>query len=107
MTITEHAPPRHDSAEATTPSPQDGPPAAAPPTRSRAPRPRVRERAAGRAAVVRDAVAAGPDDGMATAEYAIATIAAVGFAGLLIAVLKSEAVKGLLAGIISSALSIG
>jgi small-conductance mechanosensitive channel len=44
---------------------------------------------------------------MATAEYAIATIAAVGFAGLLITVLKSDTVKGLLSGIIKSALSIG
>lgn len=44
---------------------------------------------------------------MATAEYAIATIAAVGFAGLLIAVLKSATVKSLLSGLISTALSIG
>ena len=43
--------------------------------------------------------------GMATAEYAIATIAAVGFAGLLIAVLKSDAVRGMLTGIIERALS--
>jgi len=47
-----------------------------------------------------------PEAGLATAEYAIATIAAVGFAGLLIAVLKSDTVRGLLEGIISSALSI-
>lgn len=52
-------------------------------------------------------VRSGADDGMATAEYAIATIAAVGFAGLLIAVLKSETVRGLLTGLISSALSVG
>ena len=45
--------------------------------------------------------------GMATAEYAIATIAAVGIAGLLILILKSDMVRGLLEGIISSALSIG
>ena len=43
--------------------------------------------------------------GMATAEYAIATIAAVGFAGLLIAVLKSDAVRGMLTGIVERALS--
>ncbi|MFD6179321.1 MULTISPECIES: DUF4244 domain-containing protein [unclassified Isoptericola] len=48
-----------------------------------------------------------PEAGLATAEYAVATVAAVGFAGLLIAVLKSGMVKGLLEGIISSALSIG
>jgi hypothetical protein len=47
-----------------------------------------------------------PEAGLATAEYAIATIAAVGFAGLLIAVLKSDTVRGLLENIISSALSI-
>ncbi|MCK9792946.1 DUF4244 domain-containing protein [Isoptericola sp. 4D.3] len=47
-----------------------------------------------------------PEAGLATAEYAVATVAAVGFAGLLIAVLKSGTVKGLLEGIISSALSI-
>ena len=45
--------------------------------------------------------------GMATAEYAIATIAAVGFAGLLILVLKSQTVRGLLTGLIESALSVG
>ena len=45
--------------------------------------------------------------GMATAEYAIATIAAVGFAGLLILVLKSDAVRGMLTRLIESALSVG
>ncbi|SNS64851.1 Protein of unknown function [Micrococcales bacterium KH10] len=45
------------------------------------------------------------DRGLATAEYAIATVAAAGFAGLLIVVLKSGAVRGLLEGIIKSALS--
>ncbi|MBI9115976.1 DUF4244 domain-containing protein [Sanguibacter suaedae] len=47
-----------------------------------------------------------PDAGLATAEYAIATIAAVGFAGLLITVLKSETVRGLLTSLITSALSV-
>jgi hypothetical protein len=47
-----------------------------------------------------------PEAGLATAEYAIATIAAVGFAGLLVAVLKSDTVRGLLEGIIGSALSV-
>ncbi|AEG43186.1 DUF4244 domain-containing protein [Isoptericola variabilis] len=47
-----------------------------------------------------------PEAGLATAEYAIATVAAVGFAGLLIAVLRSDTVRGLLEGIISSALSV-
>jgi Protein of unknown function (DUF4244) len=47
-----------------------------------------------------------PEAGLATAEYAIATVAAVGFAGLLLAVLKSDTVRGMLESIISSALSI-
>ncbi|MFD6134215.1 DUF4244 domain-containing protein [Isoptericola sp. NPDC060257] len=47
-----------------------------------------------------------PEAGLATAEYAVATVAAVGFAGLLIAVLKSDTVRGLLETIISSALSV-
>jgi hypothetical protein len=47
-----------------------------------------------------------PEAGLATAEYAIATIAAVGFAGLLIVVLQSDTVRGLLEGIVSQALSV-
>lgn len=43
--------------------------------------------------------------GMATAEYAIATLAAVGFAGLLVVILKSDEVRGFLLNIIRSALS--
>lgn len=46
------------------------------------------------------------DAGMATAEYAIATIAAVGFAGLLVIVLRSGEVQALLLGIIRRALSV-
>lgn len=46
------------------------------------------------------------DAGMATAEYAIVTVAAVGFAGLLILVLRSDEVRGLLLGIIRGALSV-
>lgn len=45
------------------------------------------------------------DAGMATAEYAMATVAAVAFAGLLLAVLKSNAVKSALQDIITRALS--
>ncbi len=45
--------------------------------------------------------------GMATAEYAIATLAAVGFAALLVAVLSSGEVRGLLMSLIQSALSFG
>lgn len=49
----------------------------------------------------------GTDVGMATAEYAIAMIAAVGFAGLLVTVLSSGTVRSLLTGLVTSALSIG
>ena len=43
--------------------------------------------------------------GSATAEYAIATLAAVGFAGLLVVILRSDAVRGMLTGLIQHALS--
>ncbi len=49
----------------------------------------------------------GPSDaGMATAEYAIVTIAAVGFGGLLITILASAEVRGALLGLIRGALSV-
>lgn len=51
-------------------------------------------------------VARSPEAGMATAEYAIGTLAAVGFAGLLLVILKSEEVRGMLVSLISSALSV-
>lgn len=47
------------------------------------------------------------DRGTATAEYAIATLAACGFAGVLLALLRSSEVKNLLTGLIRRALSIG
>jgi hypothetical protein len=46
-----------------------------------------------------------PERGAATAEYAIATVAAAGFAGLLAVVLKSSPVQSLLTDLISGALS--
>jgi hypothetical protein len=45
------------------------------------------------------------DAGSATAEYAIATLAAVGFAGLLVVILRSGEVRGLLTDLIRHALS--
>jgi len=42
--------------------------------------------------------------GAATAEYAIATVAACGFGGILIALLQSDAVQALLKAIINFAL---
>lgn len=47
------------------------------------------------------------DAGMATAEYAIATLAACGFAGLLLALLRGDEVRGLLLGIVQRALAVG
>lgn len=49
---------------------------------------------------------AGRDAGMATAEYAIATLAACGFAALLLALLRGSEVRELLLGIITRALSV-
>jgi hypothetical protein len=44
------------------------------------------------------------DTGSATAEYAIATMAAVGFAGLLVVILRGDEVKALLTDMIRRAL---
>ena len=43
------------------------------------------------------------DDGMSTAEYAVGTVAACGFAGTLIEMLGSDWVQGLLKNVIDSA----
>jgi hypothetical protein len=45
------------------------------------------------------------EDGAATAEYAIATMAAVAFAGLLVVIMRSPEVKDLLFGLVKSALT--
>jgi hypothetical protein len=47
------------------------------------------------------------DDGAATAEYAITIMAAVGFAGLLVVILKSGEVQAILTDLVRSALSVG
>lgn len=49
---------------------------------------------------------AGSEAGMATAEYAIATLAAVGFAGLLVFILRSDEVRGFLLTLIRTALAL-
>ena len=49
--------------------------------------------------------AARSERGSATAEYAIAALAAAAFAGLLIAVVTSPEIRSLLTGIISKALN--
>ena len=46
------------------------------------------------------------DSGMTTAEYAIGTLAACAFAGVLIKILTSTRVGGLLTGLIVKALSV-
>ena len=45
------------------------------------------------------------DAGATTAEFAIVTMAAVGFAGLLVVILKSDAVRGILEGLVQRALT--
>lgn len=49
----------------------------------------------------------GDESGAQTAEYGIVTLAAVGFAGVLAVLLAGADVKGLLLGIVKSALSFG
>lgn len=64
---------------------------------------RLRARLHRRVAAVRRTAQAG----MATAEYAIATLAAAAFAGLLLVILRSGEVREMLLGIIRQALSVG
>lgn len=45
------------------------------------------------------------DDGAATAEYAIATMAAVGFAGLLVVIMRSDEVREILTDLVRNALT--
>jgi len=47
------------------------------------------------------------DRGAATAEYIVATMAAVGFAGLLIVILRGDEVRGILTELVRSALTVG
>ena len=44
--------------------------------------------------------------GMATAEYAIATLAAVGFAGVLVFIMRSHEVRGFLLSLLRTALAL-
>ncbi|WP_378147626.1 DUF4244 domain-containing protein [Cnuibacter sp. UC19_7] len=46
------------------------------------------------------------ESGAATAEYAIATLAAVGLAGLLVTILRGDEVRGMLAELVRRALSV-
>jgi limonene-1,2-epoxide hydrolase len=69
--------------------------------RSRVGRSRVGGWARRRAALLRGSA----DAGMATVEYAIVTVAAAAFAGLLLLILRSDEVRELLFGIVRGALS--
>lgn len=45
--------------------------------------------------------------GAATAEYAVATMAAVGFAGLLVIILRGDEVREILTELVRNALTVG
>ena len=69
------------------------------------------DRAASRTARIRDGGRrcrrlAG-ERGAATAEYAVATMAAVGFAGLLVVILRGDEVRGILTDLVRNALTVG
>ncbi|MEE6273743.1 DUF4244 domain-containing protein [Georgenia wangjunii] len=67
---------------------------------------RSARRVRGRLVAATRAMRAAPQAGMATAEYAIATLAAAAFAGLLLVILRSPEVRGFLLGIIRQALQV-
>ncbi|MFE2773679.1 DUF4244 domain-containing protein [Microbacterium resistens] len=54
----------------------------------------------------RSAALFGDDRGAATAEYAIATMAAVAFAGLLVVIMRSDEVRGILTDLVRRALTV-
>ncbi len=54
----------------------------------------------------RFAAAVSDERGSATAEYAVATMAAVGFAGLLVVILRGDEVRQVLTDLVRRALSI-
>ena len=54
----------------------------------------------------RRVIRAAADAGMTTAEYAVGTLAACAFAAVLMAVVRSGAIRAALTGLITSALSI-
>lgn len=65
----------------------------------------LREAAQRLQAVKDDPSSGDPEEGATTVEYAIGTIAAAGFAGLLIVILKSDAVRSTLESVIQEALN--
>ncbi|NMM96782.1 hypothetical protein G1C98_1518 [Bifidobacterium sp. DSM 109960] len=48
-----------------------------------------------------------PEEGAATAEYAVVLVAATGFAALLVTIMKSDTVRKMLLDIVKQALSMG
>ena len=76
------------------------------PTRGRARRDGTRRGRARRIAR-RVAVRLAGERGAATAEYAVATMAAVGFAGLLVIILRGDEVRGILTDLVRNALTVG
>ncbi|SIN69294.1 DUF4244 domain-containing protein [Agromyces cerinus] len=70
------------------------------------PRGRTR-RGRGRGVVRRITVRLAGERGAATAEYAVATMAAVGFAGLLVIILRGDEVRGILTDLVRNALTVG
>ena len=48
----------------------------------------------------------GDDTGAATAEYAVTTMAAVAFAGLLVVIMRSGEVRGMLTDLVKRALTV-
>jgi Flp pilus assembly pilin Flp len=48
----------------------------------------------------------GDETGAATAEYAITTMAAVAFAGMLVIIMRSDEVRGILTDLVRRALSV-
>ena len=103
MSVDAYRPDPHDDEDSRDPGPDE---AAAPDRRTVHRRAVLPQRVVAWHARGRHARSELADAGMATAEYAIATLAAVGFAGLLVVILKGNEVKGLLTGIIRQALSL-
>lgn len=70
------------------------------------PRPRRGQRDLPPLGARRAAALFGDETGAATAEYAVATMAAVAFAGLLVVIMRSDEVRGILTDLIRRALTV-
>ncbi len=75
------------------------------PTEPEEPDPGGRDGAVVRSGTVRECLS--DDTGATTAEYAITTLAACGFAALLVVVLKSDPLQEMITGVITGALGLG